>query len=72
MQITETNIYAKAVTVVIEGLMEGDEAPKITLRMPLIGNEQSSLAFHRLTTLKQARDVISAEIDRLTKIVDQT
>jgi hypothetical protein len=74
MQVTETEFFADTVTVKISAdndLMLGDTAPQIMIRMPLVGDEKSSLAFHRLATLKQARDVIGGEIQRLSQIVDQ-
>ena len=74
MQITGTEIYDETVTVTIESendLTLGNAAPHIVIRMPVVGDEKSSLAFHRLATLKQAQDVIGDQIQRLTQIVDQ-
>jgi hypothetical protein len=49
-----------------------DGASKLVIvRMPLVPQEKDSLANHRLAALQQARDAIGAEIQRLTKIVNQ-
>jgi hypothetical protein len=74
MQITETQFWGDTVVLTIgteNDLTLGDTGPGMTIRMPAVGDEKSSLAFHRLATLKQARDVIGAEIQRLSQIVDQ-
>jgi len=72
MQLLHTEFDGETVEVVYSDEPEGIHGQQyLCIRMPMVGEATKSLAWHRLSTLHQAREVIAAEIQRLSHIVDQ-
>ena len=73
MKLIETNISERSAELVFADSESFEEAQQlIVLRMPAELDETDSLALHRLATLRAAREIIGAEIQRLSSLVDQT
>ena len=55
----------------LEGQSADDASKLLVVRMPSTVGDADSLAFARLQALKQARDIIGTEIQRLSAVVDR-
>ena len=71
MKLFDTQFGQKTVELTYADNPQLDDALTLVIvRMPLEDTETKSLAWHRLRTLSQARDVIGAEMQRLKSIID--
>ena len=71
MKLLETEIDETSVELTYADSDLVENAEKLLIvRMPLVGPETKSLAWHRLQTLHQVRDLLGTEMQRLKTIID--